>query len=247
MRRLIPLTLLVATAAGLSACGGGGSDPASAPAPPTTSATSTDESAAETGTAAQPGRGRPARGRLRGRARRMGRDAGGRGDPPGPRHLRDREPRHDAARLRDRARGRRGRLAARSRPSSSSPARASRSSSTSRPASTSSSATSRATTTWAWRCSWRSARDAPLAAKPAAAAKPDAAAVAIEAFAFAPATINGQGRPDGHLGEPRPGRPHGHGRGRLLRLGHDGRGEPASRRPSTAPASTATSARSTRA
>ena len=54
MRRLIPLTLLVATAAGLSACGGGGSDPASAPAPPTTSATSTDESAAETGTGAQP-------------------------------------------------------------------------------------------------------------------------------------------------------------------------------------------------
>ena len=53
MRRLIPLTLLVATAAGLSACGGGGSDPASAPTA-TTPATSTDGSAAETGTAAQP-------------------------------------------------------------------------------------------------------------------------------------------------------------------------------------------------
>ena len=54
MRRLIPLTLLVATAAVLSACGGGGSDPASAPGQPTTSAASTDEPAAETGTGAQP-------------------------------------------------------------------------------------------------------------------------------------------------------------------------------------------------
>ena len=49
MRRLIPLTLLVAAAAGLSACGGGGSDPASAPAPQASSPTSTDETASETG------------------------------------------------------------------------------------------------------------------------------------------------------------------------------------------------------
>ena len=54
MRRLIPLTLLVAAAAGLSACGGGGSDPASAPAPQTSSPTSTDETASETGPGAQP-------------------------------------------------------------------------------------------------------------------------------------------------------------------------------------------------
>ena len=53
MRRLIPLTLLVAAAAGLSACGGGGSDSASAPAPQTSSPTSTDETS-QTGPSAQP-------------------------------------------------------------------------------------------------------------------------------------------------------------------------------------------------
>jgi plastocyanin len=53
VRRLIPLTLLVTAAAGLSACGGGGSDPASAPAPQTSSPTSTDETASETGPGAQ--------------------------------------------------------------------------------------------------------------------------------------------------------------------------------------------------
>ncbi len=55
MRRLIPLTLLVATAVGLGACGGGGSDPATAPAPQTSSGTSTDEAASESQpTAADP-------------------------------------------------------------------------------------------------------------------------------------------------------------------------------------------------
>ena len=54
MRLLIPLTLLVAAAAGLSACGGGGSDPATAPAPQTSSPTSTGETASQTGSSAQP-------------------------------------------------------------------------------------------------------------------------------------------------------------------------------------------------
>ena len=54
MRRLIPLTLLVAAATGLSACGGGGSDSASAPAPQTSSPTSTDETTLQTGRSAQP-------------------------------------------------------------------------------------------------------------------------------------------------------------------------------------------------
>jgi plastocyanin len=50
MRRLIPLTLLTAVAIGVSACGGGGSDPASAPAQePSTGATTSQAAPTTTG------------------------------------------------------------------------------------------------------------------------------------------------------------------------------------------------------
>ena len=51
--------------------------------------------------------------------------------------------------------------------------------------------TSTATTTWAWRCSSRSARDAPLVEE-AAAPPAGGTAIAVEAFAFSPATVTVQ-------------------------------------------------------
>ena len=223
MRRLIPLTLLVATAAGLSACGGGGSDPASAPTA-TTPATSTDGSAAETGTAAQPAAAAadPRKGGFEvalgewavtpeAEAIRPGRVTFvivNRGTMPHGFEIEREDVEDDSSKVETEFLD---------------------------PGESVEVELDLEAGVYKLECNVEGhddmgmemlmevRRDAPLAAKPAAA-KPDAAAVAIEAFAFSPADDQGQGRPDGHLGEPRPGRPHGHVRGRLLRFGRDGEG-----------------------